>query len=512
MANMNKDGKITHRPKGHLTISGSEQPIKDVGSERLRVGTVNTSHVTPPHHGGIPPSGTPPSFDDDAGFARKKHFHEELNRMVVSGGEGEDGPMGPPGPAGADGAAGAGGPFGQQGPPGPDGGDGEQGPIGPPGPSGTHAPHYLAQSSSLNVVYDSTSNPAAVGGVSSLTFSHTCTGENRYLMVGVLVAAPATPTSVTYAGVAMSLLGFIDNGGGTAARQLLYGLAAPTAGANDVVVTLAGVATQIIAGGVSFTQVHQTVSTGAFFSSTNASLTITDSALGDMCIDALGSDNTATVGVGQIERYNTAGIWASSSSTKGGVGSVTLSWTGATVPRHVGVAIKGLTDVGDHLLVNGVVGNVPRVDSPTTFKWDKLRYSDLQIDTGEAYARVSGSDGDEGPMGPPGQNGIAGADGAPGVAGADGRQGPSGADGEDGGSSILVLSQDPVFRASGPTSAPGIVPDPGAVAGAAKFLREDAVWASPTAVVAFAFDGGGTPDRLFDAGVVNDAQSDMGGP
>jgi len=43
----------------------------------------------------------------------------------------------------------------------------------------------------------------------------------------------------------------------------------------------------------------------------------------------------------------------------------------------------------------------------------------------------------------------------------------------------IVATDLPIFIGSGPTHAPGAVPDPGSVAGTTKFLREDATWAAP---------------------------------
>lgn len=50
---------------------------------------------------------------------------------------------------------------------------------------------------------------------------------------------------------------------------------------------------------------------------------------------------------------------------------------------------------------------------------------------------------------------------------------------------VVGLGTDiPAFVLSGPTHAPGAVPDPGAVAGVTKFLREDASWQVPVTVAA----------------------------
>lgn len=45
--------------------------------------------------------------------------------------------------------------------------------------------------------------------------------------------------------------------------------------------------------------------------------------------------------------------------------------------------------------------------------------------------------------------------------------------------SFVTVTADNVFGASGVSHAPGIVPDPGAVAGTTKYLREDGTWATP---------------------------------
>lgn len=138
---------FTPRSKGHLDSGTTGGPgiAKDVGGDRLRLGIINVSHLSPPRPpGSALPSGTPASPFD--AFSGTEHTHTELMRMM--GGDGGDGegsmgppgpagadgiPGGPPGPAGADGSDGATGAPGQQGHPGPSGEDGDDGPYGPPG-------------------------------------------------------------------------------------------------------------------------------------------------------------------------------------------------------------------------------------------------------------------------------------------------------------------------------------------------------------------------------------------
>ena len=65
------------------------------------------------------------------------------------------------------------------------------------------------------------------------TFSHTCSGDNRYLIVSVSSNA-SRPTAVSYAGVSMSLL--YNNIAGDGALSV-WGLVNPATGANNVVLT-----------------------------------------------------------------------------------------------------------------------------------------------------------------------------------------------------------------------------------------------------------------------------------
>src|SRR5260221_14695 len=103
----------------------------------------------------------------------------------------------------------------------------------------------------------------------------------------------------------------------------------------------------------------------------------------------------------------------------------------------------------------------------------------LEILGGSGIQGPPGESGENGEMGPPGKDGITGTNGAVGADGARGSPGDVGEDGQDGLPGVATFSPD--FRASGPASMRGLVPDPGASAGTARFLREDAVWSSPTA-------------------------------
>lgn len=67
----------------------------------------------------------------------------------------------------------------------------------------------------------------------------------------------------------------------------------------------------------------------------------------------------------------------------------------------------------------------------------------------------------------------------------------------------VSASQLPVFQASGSGHAQGAVPDPGATAGATRFLREDGTWAVPAGTVSGS-SGAGTPGATLLAGATAD--------
>lgn len=78
------------------------------------------------------------------------------------------------------------------------------------------------------------------GAVTSLTFSHTCTGSNRLLIVSGSVTSltARTITGVTYAGTSMT---FVITATASQVVSFMYILVNPTTGANNVVVTISGV-------------------------------------------------------------------------------------------------------------------------------------------------------------------------------------------------------------------------------------------------------------------------------
>jgi len=112
----------------------------------------------------------------------------------------------------------------------------------------------------MAIAYDSSAQ-SNTGAASSLTFSHTCTGSERLLIVDAYWGDSRTVSSVTYNSVSMTqVVAPLDTGGGE--RHGMYYLIAPATGANNVVITLSG-STGIVGISSSYTGVDQTTPTDA---------------------------------------------------------------------------------------------------------------------------------------------------------------------------------------------------------------------------------------------------------
>lgn len=194
------------------------------------------------------------------------------------------------------------------------------------------APHAHAQ-----IAFDSGTNGHGAN-VASVTFSHSCSGSNRILFVGVYVlqagGAPAV-NSVTYGGANLTLMDRIVNG--NHGSELWY-LVAPATGANDVVVTMGVSTLRIWPVAVSFTGAHQgapEASNAASGTATAASVAVTTLTANSWVVDILANGHAAaspTIGVGQTPRAASleGAVQRGLSSTEGPVspaGPVTMSWT-----------------------------------------------------------------------------------------------------------------------------------------------------------------------------------------
>lgn len=198
------------------------------------------------------------------------------------------------------------------------------------------------------LVVDAASSDTAFG--IGLTFEHTCSGENRGLLVGITMAEDAASVlSVTYNGVAMTLVGSAQraSGGSGNLRAELWKLSNPASGAHDVVITLDTVTdTQIVGGAVSFSSAHQTTAslTGTPGTATGSSTTPSASAaadIGDIVIDVVASyATTLTVHGSQNERWNVGATeGAGSTEAAASAGSVTMSWSASPSNPWASIAV-----------------------------------------------------------------------------------------------------------------------------------------------------------------------------
>lgn len=188
----------------------------------------------------------------------------------------------------------------------------------------------------------------------SLTFSHTVgAGSNTLLIVAVMILTGGggqTVSGVTYNGTAMSKLdgsssAMVADSGGSV-RTELWTLKAPSSGAHNVVISLAGGGASFFAVASSWTGVDQTTPLGTAAKTTVASGDISvspSSATGDVVVDAV-TENGVTIptpGAGQtvLQQDNSFKIGASSYKA-GAASSTTMSWSSSDEKGQVAVALK----------------------------------------------------------------------------------------------------------------------------------------------------------------------------
>ncbi|MDD5261064.1 MAG: PEP-CTERM sorting domain-containing protein [Methylacidiphilales bacterium] len=237
----------------------------------------------------------------------------------------------------------------------------------------------LPASAGAQVAVDSvtaspTLNEYTAATATSGSWSHTVSGSNTYLLVGlaswngdVSPADPFTNITLAYNGVAMTFLGDSFNGDSVA----LWGLANPTSGTHNVTWNNSGAALEELGGGsISFTgvgsvgsYVPQNVFGGGSNGNPGNNFNLTLGA-GDMGVDILYANNAHTQSAGQTTQLDNLFItpgptwgdnaWAAmSTNNNGGVaGTVTFGWTDgdghggialvAAVPEPSSLALFGL--------------------------------------------------------------------------------------------------------------------------------------------------------------------------
>src|SRR6478609_834135 len=177
---------------------------------------------------------------------------------------------------------------------------------------------------------------------SSISWSHTCTGSNRYLVVFFNING-RIPTTVTYNGVAMTQLSTVGTG------YSCYGLINPDTGSNTIAASWS-TAREATGISVSLTGVNQTTPTGtaatASTTGTSPSVVVTSDAA-ELVLASIGYTSTSspTPGVGQTLVVSRPGDGTSGravfASIKGGSTSTTMSWTTINLAStQIGIPLK----------------------------------------------------------------------------------------------------------------------------------------------------------------------------
>lgn len=190
----------------------------------------------------------------------------------------------------------------------------------------------------MAIAFDAASN-ANNSGNTTWTFSHTCTGSDRLLLIGCAIQYGDTCTisGITYNGVSMTRIGSAINNTDSFSNigATAFYLIAPATGTNTVSVSLTGPPFVQGVAAISLTGVHQTTPLGthatAFANNSSAPSVTVSSATDEFIVDfvaMLSNPTSTTAGSGQTKRTeNLASDSSICSSTEAGAASVVMDWS-----------------------------------------------------------------------------------------------------------------------------------------------------------------------------------------
>lgn len=196
-----------------------------------------------------------------------------------------------------------------------------------------------------------TSATSFINPGTSLTYSHTCTGSNLLLLVGVRgTSTNGSITGVTYNGVAMTEITRVLETGGNI-YIYLFGLLAPSTGANNIVVSSSS-NSLITAVSASFTGVKQSGLPDASTTNTGASpLTTSLTSIADNCWGILlAQDNNGlvTAGTGSTsivqDNFNALELFRYSSNPITPAGNFSMEVTSSNTYATIIVSISPFVD------------------------------------------------------------------------------------------------------------------------------------------------------------------------
>lgn len=156
------------------------------------------------------------------------------------------------------------------------------------------------------ILFDAASSSGYQTGVSSYSWSHTCNGANRILVVEVSMLGGSSVTSITYNSVALTLKR-TDTAGPD--RSEIWYLVAPAIGVNTIAVAVSGSVTSV-GNAASYVNVDQVTPIVADHGTTSTSTTASDSVttidVGDWVVGSLATISTTAI-ASERERARGAG-------------------------------------------------------------------------------------------------------------------------------------------------------------------------------------------------------------
>jgi len=236
-----------------------------------------------------------------------------------------------------------------------------------------------------DVVLDATSSVETAN--SSVTISHTTSGDNRLMLVGISMHTDnGTVTSIDYNGTALTLVGVQEDAGGKA-RIEIWSLLAPDTGTYDLNVSFSGSRSAIV-GVQTFTNVDQTIALGAFASaegsSDYASLSGITSSEGDLVFGVVDhhKGTSLTPDPGQTEYWNFVGDNTVGGATlENGSTTVDLGWSLSNIEKWAVGAVS------INVYENGVYNQVPIdqiTDEDTTLLFNTANNNLISITQSDA--------------------------------------------------------------------------------------------------------------------------------
>lgn len=196
------------------------------------------------------------------------------------------------------------------------------------------------------IAFDATAHLEESTSTNPHTFSFTCTGSNRELVVATAQGGIGIPSSCTYNGTSATARTASTNAAGVVFARF-FTLVAPSTGSNTVSVNSGGTSGSLGIGIItsSYTGVDQTTDVGATNTaqvvnpvSISITSTVANSMLVDFIADSVTAD-TGSAGAGQtingtwnnVAAASTPFDMGSSRKLTTSVGSYSMSWTGVSV-------------------------------------------------------------------------------------------------------------------------------------------------------------------------------------